>query len=67
VSAKVFASLNDLVVGYKLDVPKLEILVGVAGSGFEIYKSFKIDNFLCFKGFVVVSLMFSVSKTGRQH
>jgi hypothetical protein len=44
VSAKVFASLNDLVIGYKLNVPKLEILVGVAENIFEIYKSFKIYN-----------------------
>jgi hypothetical protein len=55
--------LNGLVVGSKLNVPKLEILLGVAGNRFEIYKSFKIDNQLCFKGFVVTSMLFSVSKT----
>lgn len=63
VSPKVFASLNRLVVGCKLNVPKLEILLGVAGNRFEIYKSFKTDKQLCFRGFVVTSMLFSVSKT----
>jgi hypothetical protein len=48
-SPKVLESLNGLVVGNKLDVPKLEILLGGEENRFEMYKFFAIDRQLCFK------------------